>query len=738
MAHQQLLSIKVIFEDQIRLFRVDHTTVTWSFIIDKLRSLFPPPAGMDVQATFPNSITPIDSVKTLLLNAGNGNGSVRIVVTFVPKPSEDTKNAPVEKASIEQSPIEGTSLPKTVENAWVSFANVESTPSATLPTNVESFPSAKLEKIETQVDKLVDMLNVMLQRPVNEPQVIERIKFAHPNIRCDGCQGPVLGIRYKCGHCFDYDLCENCEQRFSQGENLHNISHIFLKILRPVELNYHDVKPLLHSFPIMPPLASVPNDLKISTGTPVDKKKVTTSPSPSPPLPAPKPLPQPSENSNSLPGDSIKAMFINDLNYPDASHLPPGHKFFKSWLVKNVGTQPWPIGCALFRRYSDQLSNVASLSIRLSPNPNESITLEVPMTTPMVPGRYQSEWILKSPDGVPFGPRLWADIIVDSVDSTTAVETNPTQANAAESLEIKTSVVESESSNISKPSENSAAQESATDRFRIGDRLEAIDRKYPSLLCVAHVKDIAENGNLLITFDGWNETYDYWSEHEKGHKDLAPVGTAERLKLMLQPPKSYKTFAWESYLEELNARAAPSELFPTLGMRENFGKVTIIESEVEPEPVVCETSVIEATPTPATTPAEPVQLTSEELKPAVNEPSIFEISSTTVEESPFSQTPLPLEQRQPAYELSDLSNMQMPDMTDDLNVHDDDTLSEIESSFVSVEYEDGFKDSLDKLQSMGFFNRQENLNFLRKFNGSIEMAISALIESNDLNWHTRH
>lgn len=40
-------------------------------------------------------------------------------------------------------------------------------------------------------------------------------------------------------------------------------------------------------------------------------------------------------------------------------------------------------------------------------------------------------------------------------------------------------------------------------------KLEAVDRKNPSLICVATIAAVVDN-RLLIHFDNWDETYDYW------------------------------------------------------------------------------------------------------------------------------------------------------------------------------------------------------------------------------------
>ncbi len=44
---------------------------------------------------------------------------------------------------------------------------------------------------------------------------------------CDGCgKTPILGIRYKCAVCKDFDYCANCEERLAHD-------HPFLKIKNP-------------------------------------------------------------------------------------------------------------------------------------------------------------------------------------------------------------------------------------------------------------------------------------------------------------------------------------------------------------------------------------------------------------------------------------------------------------------------------------------------------------------------
>lgn len=52
--------------------------------------------------------------------------------------------------------------------------------------------------------------------------------MVHPNVTCDGCEGPVAGTRFKCTVCPDYDLCSPC-----QAKGLHK-EHALLPIWHPL------------------------------------------------------------------------------------------------------------------------------------------------------------------------------------------------------------------------------------------------------------------------------------------------------------------------------------------------------------------------------------------------------------------------------------------------------------------------------------------------------------------------
>ena len=54
-------------------------------------------------------------------------------------------------------------------------------------------------------------------------------KAIHSGVKCDQCQKcPIIGVRFKCAICPDFDFCEECEKKFAGKHN-----HAFYKIYEP-------------------------------------------------------------------------------------------------------------------------------------------------------------------------------------------------------------------------------------------------------------------------------------------------------------------------------------------------------------------------------------------------------------------------------------------------------------------------------------------------------------------------
>ena len=59
-----------------------------------------------------------------------------------------------------------------------------------------------------------------------DAQMEPGVGSAHPGITCDGCdEVPIIGFRYKCVVCIDYDLCGSCDKAGKHpGHNMVRIS----------------------------------------------------------------------------------------------------------------------------------------------------------------------------------------------------------------------------------------------------------------------------------------------------------------------------------------------------------------------------------------------------------------------------------------------------------------------------------------------------------------------------------
>ncbi|CAG2172863.1 unnamed protein product [Oppiella nova] len=113
-------------------------------------------------------------------------------------------------------------------------------------------------------------------------------------------------------------------------------------------------------------------------------------------------------------------------------------------------------------------------------------------------------------------------------------------------------------------SSSSSHQSLPPNGFQIGMKLEAVDRANTALVCVATIADIIDNW-LLIHFDGWDDSYDYWAETTSPF--IHPVNWCRTKGRSLTPPKDYyrssEKFSWEEYLSESKSHAVSPRLFKT-------------------------------------------------------------------------------------------------------------------------------------------------------------------------------
>ncbi|XP_072404078.1 polycomb protein SCMH1 isoform X3 [Chiloscyllium punctatum] len=69
--------------------------------------------------------------------------------------------------------------------------------------------------------------------------------------------------------------------------------------------------------------------------------------------------------------------------------------------------------------------------------------------------------------------------------------------------------------------------------YKVGMKLEAVDRKNPHFICPATIGEV-RGTEVLVTFDGWRGAFDYWCRYDS--RDMFPVGWCSLTGDNLQPP----------------------------------------------------------------------------------------------------------------------------------------------------------------------------------------------------------
>ena len=86
----------------------------------------------------------------------------------------------------------------------------------------------KEKKIKKELEQLTE---IVMKSNMNLSKIEESsCNLEHKGIQCKKCfKEPIIGIRYKCLQCDNYNLCQKCEEENSK-ESFHDKSHDFIKI----------------------------------------------------------------------------------------------------------------------------------------------------------------------------------------------------------------------------------------------------------------------------------------------------------------------------------------------------------------------------------------------------------------------------------------------------------------------------------------------------------------------------
>ena len=98
---------------------------------------------------------------------------------------------------------------------------------------LETFYEQKIKNKEKELQNKFDQMSSIMQNKINNNASM--CKTVHHGIKCKKCfKEPIIGYRYKCSECNNYNLCQDCEEKNAiNGDHHHN----FIKIRNELKEN---------------------------------------------------------------------------------------------------------------------------------------------------------------------------------------------------------------------------------------------------------------------------------------------------------------------------------------------------------------------------------------------------------------------------------------------------------------------------------------------------------------------
>ena len=272
-------------------------------------------------------------------------------------------------------------------------------------------------------------------------------KPLHNFVRCDGplCKNKqtyIRGDRYKCAVCPDTDFCAGCE---AIPTNNHCRTHPLIKLRVPVRnvsvttFGENDNGEIMSTMGDKPPPRISKSTETVPTKSSNAATQVQTIAEIKPALPKVEAaIESPKTDLAEVAAHAISPVFRGPLeahfvsdSLVDGTKVQPDTLYTQTWTLRNPGPLPWPAGCTVRFTGGDNMLNISTdgptstkdIAAAVSSNDctvelgeQQEAQFTITIKTPKTVGRAVSYWRLKTPQGLPFGHKLWCDVeVVDKL-----------------------------------------------------------------------------------------------------------------------------------------------------------------------------------------------------------------------------------------------------------------------------------------------------------------------------------
>lgn len=218
--------LKLVFEDKLKKVSLDNRTVSLEDTLEIASRLAK--AKVDqIELYYVDSegdvikIVDSDDFEYFMSNTNEGNEAHPVIEVKIA--TQNSEISPLALESLKEMEQKVKLLSESiveVKNSLVASKEVETQ----IESKPEIVPEPELEIFPEPEQKDEPEAQVEQEAPEEQPFVDETspepkrekpsIRIVHMNVVCDGCRAhPIIGRRFKCMICPNYDLCESCEAK---------------------------------------------------------------------------------------------------------------------------------------------------------------------------------------------------------------------------------------------------------------------------------------------------------------------------------------------------------------------------------------------------------------------------------------------------------------------------------------------------------------------------------------------